>query len=71
MSLMLLRQFTVAFYTGLTTVGCAPCFSGILYRKVAARTPHVPIKKKLREKENKHLLITGVFLFFKDKVYYL
>lgn len=53
---MLLRQFTVAFYTGLTTVGCAPCFSGILYRKVAARTPHVPIKKKLREKENKHLL---------------
>ena len=57
MSLMLLRQlFTVAFYTGFTTVECASCFSGILYRKVAARTPHVPIKKKLREKENKHLL---------------
>lgn len=68
---MLLRQFTVAFYTGFTTVECAPCFSGILYRKVAARTPHVPIKKKLREKENKHLLIIAVFLFFKDKVYYL
>lgn len=40
------RQFTVAFYTGFTTVECASCFSGILYRKVAARTPHVPIKKK-------------------------
>ena len=67
---MLLRQFTVAFYTGFTTVECAPCFSGILYRKVAARTPHVPIKKKLRERE-KTFIITGVFLFFKDKVYNL
>ena len=68
---MLLRQFTVAFYTGFTTVECAPCFSGILYRKVAARTPHVPIKKKLREREKKTFIITGVFLFFKDKVYNL
>ena len=67
---MLLRQFTVAFYTGFTTVECAPCFSGILYRKVAARTPHVPIKKKLRERK-KTFIITGVFLFFKDKVYNL
>ena len=53
MSFMLLRQFTTASYTGFTAVECASCFSGILYRKVAARTPHVPIKKKLREKEEK------------------
>lgn len=43
-------------YTGFRGVGCDIFFSGIPYRNVAVNTPHVPRKKKLKEKEENNIL---------------
>lgn len=46
-------QIYALYYTGFSGAGCDNFFSGIPYRNVAVNTPHVPRKKKLKQKEEK------------------